>query len=313
MSVRQRLAAPSNRVRTYQNRYYGESCARTRGDVGEDADDSSDRGLRRPLRGLAGKGAVVRVERRKTDMGLERIIFAAIAVSICIFCAATCEKKFTPPEEGFQAAHERLMAIIEESGVKDKLVLAAVRKVKRHLFVSPAFYDEAYDDRPLAIGEGQTISQPSLVAKMTELLELKGGEKVLEIGTGSGYQAAILAEIAKEVYTIEIVPALAQSADKRLKELGYKNITVRCGDGYRGWQEKAPFDAIIVTCGAPEILQPLVRQLREGGIMVSPVGEDPGESVLKKITKRGNSIIVDDIFGVGFVPMTGEVQKKKEK
>jgi protein-L-isoaspartate(D-aspartate) O-methyltransferase len=148
---------------------------------------------------------------------------------------------------------------------------------------------------------------------MTELLELKGGEKVLEIGTGSGYQAAILAEIANEVYTIEIVPALAQSADKRLKELGYKNITVRCGDGYRGWQEKAPFDAIIVTCGAPEILQPLVNQLREGGIMVSPVGEDPGESVLKKITKHGNSIIVEDIFGVGFVPMTGEVQKKKEK
>jgi protein-L-isoaspartate(D-aspartate) O-methyltransferase len=237
--------------------------------------------------------------------GIERTAIILVAFSMCVFCAATCSNRF-------QAANEHLIATIEESGVKDKLVLAAMRNVKRHLFVDPAYYDEAYDDYPLPIGEGQTISQPSLVAKMTELLQLKGGEKVLEIGTGSGYQAAILAEIAKEVYTIEIVPALAQSAEKRLKELGYKNITVRCGDGYRGWQEKAPFDAIIVTCGAPEILQPLVMQLRDGGIMVSPVGEDPAHSILKKVTRCGNVITVEPISPVGFVPMTGEVQKKEK-
>jgi protein-L-isoaspartate(D-aspartate) O-methyltransferase len=250
------------------------------------------------------------VKGERMSVSFEKIAVIVVASSMCIFCAATCGKEITPQEEGFQVAHENLMATIEEGGVKDKLVLAAMRKVKRHLFVDPAYYDEAYNDYPLPIGEGQTISQPSLVAKMTELLELKGGEKVLEIGTGSGYQAAILAEIAKEVYTIEIIPTLAESADKRLKELGYKNITVRCGDGYRGWKEKAPFDAIIVTCGAPEILQALVNQLRDGGIMVSPVGEDPANSTLKKITRRGDSKDVEDIFPVGFVPMTGEVQKK---
>jgi protein-L-isoaspartate(D-aspartate) O-methyltransferase len=237
--------------------------------------------------------------------GVERTAIMLVAFSMCVFCAATCSNRF-------QAAHERLIATIEKKGVKDKLVLAAMRKVKRHLFVDPVYYDIAYDDHPLPIGEGQTISQPSLVAQMTELLQLKGGEKVLEIGTGSGYQAAILAEIAKEVYTIEIIPSLAQSAEERLKKLGYKNITVRCGDGYRGWQEKAPFDAIIVTCGAPEILQPLVKQLRDGGIMVSPVGEDPTQSILKKVTRCGNVITVEDISVVGFVPMTGEAQKKEK-
>lgn len=250
-----------------------------------------------------------------------RVALVALILSACIFCAATCMEESTPiavrepapTDDTFDAARERLIRVVKAIGVKDRLVLEAVRRVKRHLFVDPALYAHAYNDHPLPIGEGQTISQPSLVAKMTELLELKGGEKVLEIGTGSGYQAAILAEIAKEVYTVEIVPSLAQSAEKRLKKLGYKNIVVRCGDGYRGWKEEAPFDAIIVTCGAPEILQPLVEQLRDGGVMVSPVGENPAWSVLKKITKRGSSIVVQDICGVGFVPMTGEVQEKKKK
>jgi protein-L-isoaspartate(D-aspartate) O-methyltransferase len=260
---------------------------------------------------------------------LQKIPVAAMALLTCILLAAGCAEKSERHanliEKGVgekadkiargvvATTHEDLIKIIEKTGVTDKLVLKAMRKVKRHLFVPENLRGVAYTDYPWPIGEDQTISQPSLVAKMTELLELKGGERVLEIGTGSGYQAAILAEIAKEVYTIEIVPPLAKSAEKRLKELGYKNITVRCGDGYRGWKEKAPFDAIIVTCGAPEILQPLVDQLRDGGIMVSPVGENPADSVLKKITKQGDSIAVKDIFGVGFVPMTGEVQKKKMK
>lgn len=162
---------------------------------------------------------------------------------------------------------------IESRGVKDPLVLKAMRKVPRHLFVPKTYQEEAYADEPLPIGEGQTISQPYIVALMTELLGLKGGEKVLEIGTGSGYQAAILAEIAKEVYSIEIICPLAERAESTLKELGYKNVTVKCGDGYQGWKEHSPFDGIIVTAAPDHIPQPLVDQLKIGGRLVIPVGE----------------------------------------
>lgn len=193
--------------------------------------------------------------------------------------------------------------------VKDKKVLSAMLKVPRHEFVPENLKRFAYEDRPLPIGEDQTISQPYIVALMTELLALKGDERVLEIGTGSGYQAAILAEIAKEVYTIEIIPSLARSAEERLKRLGYKNIKVKIGDGYKGWEEYAPFDAIIVTAAPDHVPQPLVDQLKVGGRMVIPVGSMFQE--LKLITKNGG-IRERDIIPVRFVPMTGEAQKKSK-
>ncbi len=196
-------------------------------------------------------------------------------------------------------------------GVKDPRVIQAMLKVERHLFVPPAYRHLAYTDQPLPIGEGQTISQPYIVALMTELLELKGDEKVLEIGTGSGYQAAILAELAQEVYTIEIIPKLAVSARKRLEKLGYKNIKVKCGDGYMGWEEYAPFDAIIVTCAPDHIPKPLLEQLKEGGRMVIPVGEYYQELIL--VRKKEGKIIKRSIIPVRFVPMTGEGVKRGRK
>ena len=194
-------------------------------------------------------------------------------------------------------------------GVSDKLVLKAMRKVPRHEFVPPNMEARAYEDNPLPIGEEQTISQPYIVALMTELLGLKGGERVLEIGTGSGYQAAVLAEIAGQVYTIEILEPLATSAKKRLAAMGYKNITVRCGDGYKGWKEHAPFDAIIVTAAPDHVPQPLVDQLKPGGKMVIPVGNFLQE--LKVLTKKSDGTVVEkNVLPVRFVPMTGEAQKK---
>lgn len=194
-------------------------------------------------------------------------------------------------------------------GVKDKRVLEAMLKVERHKFVPLNLQKYAYEDYPLEIGEGQTISQPYIVALMTELLELKGNEKVLEIGTGSGYQAAILAELCKKVYTIEIIPSLAENAKKLLKNLGYKNIKVKTGDGFYGWKEYAPFDGIIVTCAPSDIPKPLIDQLAEGGRMVIPVGDIYQELLL--IKKEKGKLIRKSIIPVRFVPMTGEAQKKE--
>ncbi len=215
-------------------------------------------------------------------------------------------------EDKYAFEREKMVAdTIVARNVSDKLVLSAMRKVPRHEFVPENMKRYAYDDRPLPIGEDQTISQPYIVALMTELLELKGGEKVLEIGTGSGYQAAILAEIAKDVYTIEIIPSLAQSAEERLRRLGYKNITVKTGDGYKGWEEHAPFDGIIVTAAPDHIPQPLVDQLKIGGKMVIPVGSMIQQ--LKVITKTESGIKEKSVLPVRFVPMTGEAQQKKSK
>ncbi len=209
----------------------------------------------------------------------------------------------------FSRQREEMVELqIEARGIKDKKVLAAMKKVKRHLFVPPGLRDLAYYDRPLPVGQGQTISQPYIVALMTELLLLKGDEKVLEIGTGSGYQAAILAEIAGQVYTIEILPTLARGAERLLNQLGYKNIKVRCGDGYQGWPEYAPFDAIIVTCAPPDIPQALIDQLADGGRLVLPLGEEVQE--LKVLVKKKGKIEIEDIIPVRFVPMVKGYEKK---
>ena len=193
--------------------------------------------------------------------------------------------------------------------ITDPRVLEAMGRVPRHKFVDPGYENLAYSDFPLPIGEGQTISQPYIVALMTEVLELKPNERVLEIGTGSGYQAAVLAELVKEVYTIEIVESLAKEARDRLHELGYNNVEVRHGDGYRGWPKHAPFDAIILTAAAPRILQPLIDQLQVGGRMVLPV-EGMMFQKLLLVTKEIDGISKQTVTGVRFVPMTGDVRKK---
>jgi protein-L-isoaspartate(D-aspartate) O-methyltransferase len=225
----------------------------------------------------------------------------------------TCKSEVKPESEDNKYTATRKRMVDEQivaRNVKDKLVINAMLKVPRQKFVPEKLKDEAYDDNPLPIEEDQTISQPYIVALMTELLQLKGGEKVLEIGTGSGYQAAILAEIAKEVYTIEIIETLANSARERLLKLGYNNITVKYGDGYQGWKEYAPFDGIIVTAAPDHIPQPLIDQLKVGGRMVIPVGSIFQE--LKLITKAKEGVIEASIVPVRFVPMTGEAQENKK-
>lgn len=199
---------------------------------------------------------------------------------------------------------------IKERGVRDKGVLQAMLKVQRHKFVPDDVKALAYSDQALPIGEDQTISQPYIVALMTECLKLSGKEKVLEIGTGSGYQAAILAELAGEVYTIEIVESLARRSERLLKDLGYGNITVKCGDGYIGWEEHAPFEAIIVTCAPPYVPRSLIEQLKEGGRMVIPVGAYYQK--LKLLEKKEGKMETSDIIPVRFVPMTGEGVRKNK-
>lgn len=196
---------------------------------------------------------------------------------------------------------------IEARGVKDSLVITAMNQVERHLFIPERLRAEAYRDDPLPIGENQTISQPYIVAFMTEQLNVKPGDRVLEIGTGSGYQAAVLAEIVDSVFTIEIISELAERARHTLAELEYENIVVRQGDGYHGWKEKAPFDAIIVTAAPPKIPPLLLEQLKVGGKMVLPVGEYVQELVVVHKTERGMEM--QNVLPVRFVPMTGEIRK----
>ncbi|MBI5219601.1 MAG: protein-L-isoaspartate(D-aspartate) O-methyltransferase [Bacteroidia bacterium] len=186
-------------------------------------------------------------------------------------------------------------------GIKDKNVIKVMKNTPRHLFIQKNLIKEAYDDGPLPIGEGQTISQPYIVAIMTELLELKGNEKVLEIGTGSGYQAAVLSQLVDTCYTIELLKILADSASARLKRLGYNNVVAKCDDGYKGWTEHAPFDCIIITAAPEEIPKNLVEQLKIDGRMVVPVGKYYQDLLL--ITKTEKGITKEDIIPVRFVPM----------
>ncbi len=207
------------------------------------------------------------------------------------------------------ALRERMVRTqIEARGVHDPLVLEAMRKVPRHEFVPEGVRNQAYADSPLPIGESQTISQPYIVALMTELLEVGPGTRVLEIGTGSGYQSAVLAAMGVEVFTIEIRSRLCQEAARRLDRLGYHAVHVRCGDGYAGWPEEAPFDGIIVTAAPERIPEPLLDQLAVGGHMVIPVGAFYQE--LKVITRTPEGFSERSVIPVRFVPMTGEVERR---
>ncbi|MDN3669818.1 protein-L-isoaspartate(D-aspartate) O-methyltransferase [Echinicola jeungdonensis] len=202
--------------------------------------------------------------------------------------------------------HEMVKNQLERRGIESTSVLNAMRSVKRHLFVPPQSQKHAYKDSPLPIGYGQTISQPYIVAYMTEIIDPQPDFKVLEIGTGSGYQAAVLGKLVKEVYTIEIVEELGNAAASRLKSTGYDNVKTKVADGYFGWEEHAPFDAIVVTAAAEFIPPPLIKQLKNGGKMIIPVGSPFMTQMLTLVEKKGGKPITKTLFPVRFVPFTRE-------
>ena len=222
-------------------------------------------------------------------------VFAVVLLSCLVACA----------QDTFQSKREQMVRHqIEGRDVRNPSVLRAMRETPRHLFVPESRWPQAYEDHPLPIGSGQTISQPYIVALMTELLEPKKDQKALEIGTGSGYQAAVLSHLVAQVYTIEIVPELAQASSARLKRLGYNNITVRQGDGYKGWPEQAPFDRIILTAAPPEIPKALLDQLKPGGKLVAPVGGSVFSQDLVVVDKdKDGKLRRRSVIPVMFVPM----------
>ncbi len=206
------------------------------------------------------------------------------------------------PDEYDRQRQEMVDDQIADRGISDSATLHAMRTVPRHLFVPPHSVADAYDDRPLPIGYGQTISQPYIVAYMTELVKPQADHRVLEIGTGSGYQAAVLAEIVDTIYTIEIITELENAAAERLEKLGYKNVKAKNADGYYGWEEYSPFDAIVVTAAAEYIPPPLIAQLKDGGTMVIPVGSPFFVQTLMLVEKRGEEITTESLIPVRFVP-----------
>lgn len=208
-----------------------------------------------------------------------------------------------------QRRYEMIENQLKKRGIKDKNLLVAMQKVERHKFVPDFLIDKAYEDHPLPIGYGQTISQPYVVALMTKEAKVGKDDRVLEIGTGSGYQVAVLAEMVDQVYTIEIVKELADSASERLKNLGYDNIEVKNADGYYGWPEKGPFDAILVTAATNHVPPPLLKQLKDGGRLIIPLGSLFQFQTLNLITKKGDDIKSKFITGVSFVPMTGKMEE----
>lgn len=250
-------------------------------------------------------------------------IFCLVVVSIfCSTISYACPGKPhhqhgpAPIGDIFTMQREKMVEEqIVKRGIKNEKVISALRKVPRHLLIPEEKWSVAYGDHPIPIGEGQTISQPYIVALMTELLDLKEGEKVLEIGTGSGYQAAVIAEVVKtDVYTIEIIPSLAKTAEKNLQRQGYHNIKIKTGDGFLGWKEHSPFDKIIITCSISQVPQPLIKQLKEGGKIVLPLGEEFSPQILTVVEKKKKGkLVYKDITGVIFVPMTGDEVKKIKK
>lgn len=242
-----------------------------------------------------------------------RFIFKVLIFFLAMNMYALSQQTAAGEEDpSFIRARERMVQHdLARRDITDRKVLEVMGRIPRHFFVAKDIEKKAYEDHPLPIGEGQTISQPYVVALMTQSLGLKGDERVLEIGTGSGYQAAVLAEIVKEVYTIEIRERLTKNAEKTLDSLGYKNIKVKTGDGYFGWKEYAPFDAIMVTCAANHIPSPLIDQLKEGGRLIIPLGSTAYYQTLTLIKKVKGKLTVEHITDVRFVPMIGETEKRK--
>jgi protein-L-isoaspartate(D-aspartate) O-methyltransferase len=230
------------------------------------------------------------------------------SVLLFIVFAITFPTACTPGETSLETKHQIMIGNdIKARGIDDPKVISAMQKVKRHLFVDKNRQKNAYGDYPLPIGDGQTISQPYIVGLMTQSLQLKSSDRVLEIGTGSGYQAAVLAEIVKDVYSIEIKEKLAHKAATLLNFLGYTNVTVKAGDGYYGWEEHAPFDTIILTCAAEKIPPLLIEQLKEGGKIILPLGRKFQTQNLVLGIKKGGKIRKEDLIRVRFVSMTGKI------
>jgi protein-L-isoaspartate(D-aspartate) O-methyltransferase len=217
----------------------------------------------------------------------------------------SCQTTNRGEAESYDEARQRMVEKqIVARGIEDERVIKAMLTVPREEFIPEQYRHYAYYDSPVPIGDGQTISQPYMVALMTEELNLSTADRVLEVGTGSGYQAAVLAEIAREVYTVEIIEPLGMEAESRLKRLGYTNIKVKIGDGYEGWEEYAPYDRVIVTCAPTEIPRPLIDQMKEGGIMVIPVGTT-GFQYLYRVKKYMGEAQMEEVIPVSFVPLTG--------
>ncbi len=238
-------------------------------------------------------------------------MFSCLVAAGLVAAPAGWLKSTSAADVDFARARQRMVAeqlTGYDRDITNAAVLRVMGKVPRHEFVPETLRALAYQDSPLPIGNGQTISQPYIVAFMTQCLEPKPQDRVLEIGTGSGYQAAVLAELVKEVYTIEIIEKLATRAAADLKRLGYTNVFVRAGDGYKGWPEAAPFDAIIVTCAPEKVPEPLVQQLKEGGRMIIPVGPSHNQN-LWLLTKRADKLDRRAVLPVRFVPMTGQARE----
>ena len=241
------------------------------------------------------------------------LLMLAVVLAACVAApitpTTTVQPVLSPSPAVFdrfaQQRKEMVVSQIQSRDVTAPEVLDAMYTVPRHSFVPQEYLDQAYEDHPLPIGYGQTISQPYIVALMTEKLKVKRGDKVLEIGTGSGYQAAVLAHLGLEVYSVEIILELARAADERLKRLGYA-VSVKQGDGYLGWEAHAPYDAIIVTAAPDHVPQPLVKQLKEGGRLVIPVGPPGGFQTLWQFTRQGDDLKAVNLGGVAFVPLTRE-------
>lgn len=239
--------------------------------------------------------------------GLRSAVGVVAALALVGSATRNCDASSDVYELKRQSMVERQLA---SRDIRDRRVLEAMRKVPRHLFVPEEVRRFAYEDFPLPIGYDQTISQPYIVALMTQAAEPRSGDRALEIGTGSGYQAAVLAELVREVFTIEIVPELCRRAAATLREIGYGNVHVRCGDGYAGWPEEAPFDVILITAAAPRVPQPLVDQLAEGGRLVAPVGKPGAIQELVVYRKKDGNLQKRRLIPVRFVPMTGRVREE---
>lgn len=246
---------------------------------------------------------------------MEILLSALIAAGLLLILALSLGPKFrdraggSMPGDSFPARREAMVAVqIESRGVSDPGVLKVMREVPRHEFVPEKYREDAYEDHPLPIGSGQTISQPYIVSYMSQALELKPGDKVLEIGTGSGYQAAVLARLTGEVFSVEIICDLERGARRTLDRLGYSSVRTRCADGYKGWPEEAPFDAIMVTAAPEQVPQPLLDQLKPGGRLVMPVGSHFTQELIL-IRKTDKGFKKESLLPVIFVPMTGEALK----